>query len=79
MEYPTWVTELDSIAAAVNAGSGVVELPASQVEQLERQSRVAQESLLVQIQRADAAEARRREKNRERKEKRARSTNPASP
>ena len=78
VEYPSWVTELDSISAVVNAGSGVVELPVSQVEQLERQSRVAEEALIGQIQRTDAADARRREKNREKKEKRARSTNPAS-
>ena len=78
VEYPSWVTELDSISAVVNTGLGVVELPVSQVEQLERQSRVAEEALIDQVQRADAADARRREKNREKKEKRARSTNPAS-
>ena len=53
MEYSSWSTELDSIAAMVNTGSSVVELPASQVEQLERQARVAEEALIDQIQRAD--------------------------
>ena len=70
VEYSSWATELDSIAAVINSRTSTVELPASQVEQLERQSRVAEESLMNQIQTADAADARRREKNREKKEKR---------
>ena len=79
MEYTSWATELDSIAAVVNTGLGVVELPVVQVQQLERQSRVAEEALMHQIQMADAADERRRAKNREKKEKRARSKNPTSP
>ena len=78
VDYPSWATELDNISAVVNIGSGVVELPVSQVERLERQAKVAEDSLMDQIQRANAADARRREKNREKKEKRARSTNPSS-
>ena len=76
VDYSSWATELDSISAVVNAGLGVVELPVSQVEQLERQSREAEAALMQQIQRADEADARRREKNREKK--RARSSNPDS-
>ena len=79
VEYSSWATKLDSIAAMVNTGSGMIELPASQVEQMEKRSRVAEEALMDQVQMADAANARRKEKNREKKEKRARSTNPTSP
>ena len=39
MDYSAWAPELDTISAVVRTGSGVVELPAAQVEQLERQSR----------------------------------------
>ena len=62
VEYSSWATELDTISAVVNTGLGVVELPVSQVEQLERQSGEAEAVLMQQIQRADEADARRREK-----------------
>ena len=78
MEYSTWAPELDTISNAIRTG-GVVELPAAQVEQLERQSRDAEEALIQQLRMEDEANARRREKNRERKEKRSRSSNPNPP
>ena len=77
VDYPSWKADLDSISTIVNTGSGVVELPVSQVEQLERQAKEAGDALLDQIQRDKEAEERRREKAREKKEKRARSSNPA--
>ena len=74
-----WAPELDTISNVIRTGSGVVELPAAQVEQLERQSREAEDALIQQLHREDEANARRREKERRKKEKRARSSNPDPP
>ena len=79
MEYSSWASEVDTISDVIRTGSGIVELPAAQVEQMERQSRQAEEDLIQQVQRESEADARRREKERKKKEKRARSSNPDPP
>ena len=51
MEYSTWAPELDTISNAIRTGLDVVELPAARVEELERQSRDAEEALIQQLRR----------------------------
>ena len=76
VDYPSWKGDLDSITTVINTGSGMIELPVSQVE---RQAKEAGDALVEEIQRAKEADERRREKAREKKEKRPQSSTPAPP
>ena len=76
LDYADWAPELENMQESFRTGVPPANLPSERVEEMERQSREAEQDLIQHLDREDEANARKRERSKKRKDRKARSSDP---
>ena len=80
IDHDDWTTHVDALSEAIRAGTGIVAIPESQIQERERLAKEAADNLVQSIDEENEERARRSQKRKEKKERKSHSTTqPSAP